>query len=152
MSRGISLRDVKVIYKKFDGRADRFHKDGQQPNFSIVINEEDIGYLRDDLKLNVKTKVNSDGDTFSYLKVTVGKYGNIYCKTAADGIRKLDPSEYAALDNMIFNRVDIQIIPHEYTTPMGSGFSAYLGEMFIEERQHSDLYSDWMNPDNEVPF
>ena len=54
MSRTITIKDARLIYKNFSGAPDAFNRNGVQPNFSVVIPEEDVGYYCDDLLLNVK--------------------------------------------------------------------------------------------------
>ena len=56
MAAPIVMRNAELIYKNFAGAPDKFNKNGQMPNFSVIIPEEDVGYFRDELKLNVKKR------------------------------------------------------------------------------------------------
>ena len=48
MSRTITIKDARLIYKNFSGAPDAFNRNGVQPNFSVIIPEEDVGYFRDE--------------------------------------------------------------------------------------------------------
>lgn len=143
-----NIRDAKIIFRNFAGAPDRFNKNGQAPNFSVVIPEEDVGYFRDDLGFSVKQRVTQDGDVFYHLKVKVGKYASIYIKDEDDVVRQIpnNPADLACLDNMFFAACDISIVPNDYDAGGRTGRSAYLSEMFARKGERSELYREWMTP------
>ena len=94
MAAPIVMRNAKLIYKNFAGAPDKFNKNGQMPNFSVIIPEEDVGYYRDELKLNVKKRISRDGNEFYYLKIKVGKYAAIYVRDENGMMNEFQPEMY----------------------------------------------------------
>ena len=146
MSRTITIKDARLIYKNFSGAPDTFNRNGVQPNFSVVIPEEDVGYYRDDLLLNVKERITKEGDVFHYLRIKVGKYAEIYLGDDATNLSMLEPDEYSMLDGIRLSKCDLSISPSSYTSGRKSGTTVYLSEMFAFKEAKSDLYREWMNP------
>ena len=146
MSRTITIKDARLIYKNFSGAPDAFNRNGVQPNFSVVIPEEDVGYFRDDLLLNVKERITKEGDVFHYLRIKVGKYACIYLGDDGTNLSMLEPDEYPMLDGIRLSKCDLSISPSSYTSGGKSGTTVYLSEMFAFKEAKSDLYREWMNP------
>ena len=146
MNRTITIKDARLIYKNFSGSPDAFNRNGVQPNFSVVIPEEDVGYFRDDLMLNVKERVTKEGDVFHYLRIKVGKYACIYLGDDVGALSLLEPDEYPKLDEIRLSKCDLSISPSSYTSGGKSGTTVYLSEMFALKEAKSDLYRGWMNP------
>ena len=146
MSRTITIKDARLIYKNFSGAPDAFNRNGVQPNFSVIIPEEDVGYFRDDLMLNVKERVTKEGDVFHYLRIKVGKYACIYLGDDGTNLSLLEPDEYPMLDGIRLSKCDLSISPSSYTSGGKSGTTVYLSEMFAFKEAKSDLYREWMNP------
>ena len=146
MSRTITIKDARLIYKNFSGAPDAFNRNGVQPNFSVVIPEEDVGYFRDDLMLNVKERVTKEGDVFHYLRIKVGKYAEIYLGDDGTNLSMLEPDEYPMLDQIRLSKCDLSISPSSYTSGGKTGTTVYLSEMFAFKEAKSDLYREWMNP------
>ena len=146
MSRTITIKDARLIYKNFSGAPDAFNRNGVQPNFSVVIPEEDVGYYRDDLLLNVKERITKEGDVFHYLRIKVGKYAEIYLGDDGTNLSPLDPSEYPMLDQIRLSKCDLSISPSSYTSGGKTGTTVYLSEMFAFKEAKSELYREWMAP------
>ena len=146
MSRTITIKDARLIYKNFSGAPDAFNRNGVQPNFSVVIPEADVGYYRDDLMLNVKERITKEGDVFHYLRIKVGKYASIYLGDDGTNLSLLEPDEYSMLDGIRLSKCDLSISPSSYTSGGKSGTTVYLSEMFAFKEAKSDLYREWMNP------
>ena len=146
MSRAITIKDARLIYKNFSGAPDAFNRNGVQPNFSVVIPEEDVGYYRDDLMLNVKERITKEGDVFHYLRIKVGKYACIYLGDDGTNLSLLEPDEYPILDQIRLSKCDLSISPSSYTSGGKTGTTVYLSEMFAFKEAKSDLYREWMNP------
>ena len=146
MSRTITIKDARLIYKNFSGAPDAFNRNGVQPNFSVIIPEEDVGYYRDDLLLNVKERITKEGDVFHYLRIKVGKYACIYLGDDATNLSMLEPDEYPMLDQIRLSKCDLSISPSSYTSGGKSGTTVYLSEMFAFKEAKSDLYREWMKP------
>ena len=151
MAAPIVMKNAKLIYKNFAGAPDKFNKNGQMPNFSVIIPEEDVGYYRDELKLNVKKRISRDGNEFYYLKIKVGKYAAIYVRDENGMMNEFQPEMYPELDNMYFTECDISFVTRTWTNGITTGESVYLSEMFAKKGDRSSLYREWMTgPEDET--
>lgn len=150
MARTYALHDARIIFRNFAGAPDKFNRNGQIPNFSVIIPEEEVGYWKDDLQFNVKSRTNADGELYYYLKVKVGKYAAVYIKDEDGVMHQIpnDPESLAALDSMLFQTCDISIAPNDYDNGTIRGRSAYLSELFAQKGERSELYREWMQPDS----
>ena len=146
MSRTITIKDARLIYKNFSGAPDAFNRNGVQPNFSVVIPEEDVGYYRDDLLLNVKERITKEGDVFHYLRIKVGKYAEIYLGDDGTNLSPLNPSEYPMLDQIRLSKCDLSISPSSYTIGGKTGTTVYLSKMFAFKEAKSEQHREWMAP------
>ncbi len=144
-----NIKNAKVFFTNFSG-TDRFNKNGVMPNFAVFIPEEEVGYYRDDLGLDVKER-NNDRGTFYYLKIKVGRYADIYIRDANGAISKVSSApedrELDALDNMRFATLDFSFTIKDWDAAGRTGRCCYLKEFFATEFPHSDLYREWMAPD-----
>lgn len=150
MAYAYPVKNAKLRYCNFSGAPDKFNKKGQIPNFCVIIPEEDVGYFRDDIGFNVKTRVTDNG-TYHYLKINIGRYADIYLRDANGEMHKLSPlvedGQIQILDNTKFDKVDLMITPRNWDMGDRHGCSAYLKELFASEIGHSELYQEWMNQD-----
>lgn len=146
MSRTITIKDARLIYKNFSGAPDAFNRNGVQPNFSVVIPEEDVGYYRDDLLLNVKERITKDGNVFHYLRVKVGKYADIYLRDEDGTLALVEPEQYPMLDQLRLSKCDLSVSSREYSAGGRSGTTVYLAELFACKESKSELYREWMAP------
>ena len=145
------IRNARLFFHNWSGSPDRYNKKGQMPNIAVIIPEEDVGYFKDDLGFDVKTKALEDGGYFYFLKVKVGKYADVYVRDADSMMHKIsaDPemNELGNLAGMRFNKIDMSIVARDWDNGDKRGRSAYLKEFFGEEAPHSDMYREWINPD-----
>ena len=146
MSRTITIKDARLIYKNFSGAPDAFNRNGVQPNFSVVIPEEDVGYYRDDLQLNVKERITKDGNVFHYLRVKVGKYADIYLRDEDGTLALVEPEQYPMLDQIRLSKCDLSVSSREYSAGGRNGATVYLAELFACKESKSELYREWMAP------
>ena len=146
MSRTITIKDARLIYKNFSGAPDAFNRNGVQQNFSVVIPEEDVGYYRDDLQLNVKERITKDGNVFHYLRVKVGKYADIYLRDEDGTLALVEPEQYPMLDQIRLSKCDLSVSSREYSAGGRNGTTVYLAELFACKESKSDLYREWMAP------
>ena len=146
MSRTITIKDARLIYKNFSGAPDAFNRNGVQPNFSVVIPEEDVGYYRDDLQLNVKERITKDGNVFHYLRVKVGKYADIYLRDEDGTLALVEPEQYPMLDQLRLSKCDLSVSSREYSAGGRNGTMVYLAELFACKESKSELYREWMAP------
>lgn len=128
--RGIlQIDDAHIIYRNFEGRGDKFNREGDR-NFAVVIPDEDLANELVDLGWNVKIKPpREDGDDpFMFLPVKVkfnGRGPNVYLVTG-DHQNRLDEESIGCLDNVDIIRVDLDIRPYDWDVNGKTGRTAYL--------------------------
>ena len=128
--RGIlQIDDAHIIYRNFEGRGDKFNREGDR-NFAVVIPDEDLANELVDLGWNVKIKPpREDGDDpFMFLPVKVkfnGRGLNVYLVTG-DHQNRLDEETIGCLDNVDILRVDLDVRPYDWDVNGKTGRTAYL--------------------------
>lgn len=129
--RGIlQIDDARVVYRNFEGRGDKFNREGDR-NFAVVIPDQEIADVLVSEGWNVKVKPprDEDDDPFMFLPVKVkfnDRGPNAYLQTGAR-MNRLDEDSIACLDNIDIASVDLDIRPYDWTLSDGkSGRSAYL--------------------------
>lgn len=146
----VEINDAKIIFRNFEGRADKFNHAGNR-NFAVVIpnreladklindtNEHDVGW-------NVKIREAGDDyeDDFMYLPVKV-RFNNrgpaVYLENAATGRRtKLNEDTIALLDNVDILSVDLDIRPYDDVVNGKPFRAAYLQAILV--RQNVDRFA-----------
>lgn len=118
----VEINDARIIFRNFEGRADKFNHEGNR-NFAVVIpNKELADALVEDTNeygvgWNVKVREarEEDEDDFRYLPIKV-KFNNrgpaIYLETAGR-LNKLDEESVGLLDNIDISSVDMDIRPYD---------------------------------------
>lgn len=118
----VEINDARIIFRNFEGRADKFNHEGNR-NFAVVIpNQELADELVNDVNeygvgWNVKVReAREEGeDDFRYLPVKV-KFNNrgpaIYLETAGR-LNRLDEESVGLLDNIDIASVDMDIRPYD---------------------------------------
>ena len=118
----VEINDARIIFRNFEGRADKFNHEGNR-NFAVVIPNQE---LADDLmndtneygvgwNVKVREARDADEDDFRYLPVKV-KFNNrgpaVYLETAGR-LNKLDEESIGLLDNIDISSVDMDIRPYD---------------------------------------
>ena len=147
----IQINDARIIFRNFEGRGDKFNREGDR-NFSVVIPTQEMAdALMNDTNeygagWNVKVKPpREDGDEpFMHMavKVKFTAFGpNVYLKSGdADAVR-LDESNIDVLDNIDIASVDLDIRAYDDEIN-GRGFrSAYLQSIYVVQDFHSDRFA-----------
>lgn len=147
----IQINDARIIFRNFEGRGDKFNREGDR-NFSVVIPTQEIAdALMNDTNeygvgWNVKVKPpREDGeDPFIHMgvKVKFTAFGpNVYLKSGdADAVR-LDESNIDCLDNIDIASVDLDIRAYDDEIN-GRGFrSAYLQSIYVVQDFQSDRFA-----------
>lgn len=154
----LEINDARIIWKNFEGRGDRFNKQGDR-NFHLVIpDQETCEALQNDRNQfgdgwNVKIKPAQDeGDTpFMHMMVKVkfnGRGPNIYLVSGNKQVQ-LNEDTVKCLDNIDILSVDMDIRPYDDKMPNGQTFrSAYLSAMRVYQRvdrfaKDEDGYMDY---------
>lgn len=135
--RGIlQIDDARIIWRNFEGRGDKFNRDGDR-NFAVVIDNEEIRDQLLDDGWNVKTKGprDVDDDPFMTLKVKVsygdnGRGPKVFLKSG-DKVVRLDEDSIGMIDNIDIASVDLDIRPYDWEVNGKTGRTAYLQSIHV---------------------
>ena len=139
----LEINDARIIWPNFEGRGDRFNKQGDR-NFTLVIPDQEIAnaLMNDKSKYgdgwNVKIKRRDDGDApFMNMKVKLsfnGRGPNIYLVSGNKQVQ-LNEDTVKCLDYIDIVSCDMDIRPFDGEMPNGQTFrTAYLSAMRVYQR------------------
>lgn len=140
----LEINDARIIWPNFEGRGDRFNKQGDR-NFTLVIPDQEIAeaLMNDKSKYgdgwNVKIKpARDDGEKpFMNMKVKVqfnGRGPNIYLVSGNKQVA-LNEDTVKCLDYIDIISCDMDIRPYDGEMPNGQTFrTAYLSAMRVHQR------------------
>lgn len=151
--RGIlQIDDARIIYRNFEGRGDKFNREGDK-NFAVVIPDKEIAdrLIEDGWNVKVRAPREEGDDPFMFLPVKVkfnDRGPNVYLVTG-NSRNKLDEEIVGMLDNVDIESVDLDIRPYDWDINGKTGRSAYLQSMQVVQKV--DRFADrWA--DSEAPF
>ena len=140
----LEINEARILWPNFEGRGDRFNKQGDR-NFHLIIPDQEIAdaMLSDKNQYgdswNVKIKPpRGDGDApFMHMQVKVkfnGRGPNVYLVSGNKQIR-LNEDTIKCLDDIDILYADMDIRPYDDVMPSGQSFrSAYLSAMRVYQR------------------
>ena len=133
----LQIDDARIIFKNFEGRGDKFNREGDR-NFSLLIEDPDTADALADRGWNVKIKPGRDEDEEPFMrlpvKVKFTEYGpNVYLRTG-DRVNKLDEESIGCLDNIDMASVSMDIRPYDWEVNGRTGRTAYLQSMEVVQR------------------
>ena len=133
----LQIDDAKLIFKNFEGRGDKFNREGDR-NFSILIEDTNTADALVREGWNVKIKPGRDEDEGPFMrlpvKVKFTDYGpNVYLVTG-DRRNELDEESISCLDNIDIESVDLDIRPYDWEVNGRTGRTAYLQSMQVVQR------------------
>ena len=133
----LQIDDAKIIFKNFEGRGDKFNREGDR-NFSLLIEDPDTADALVKEGWNVKIKPGRDEDEEPFMRLPVKikftDYGpNVYLRTG-DRVNKLDEESIGCLDNIDIDSVDMDIRPYDWEVNGRTGRTAYLQSMEVVQR------------------
>lgn len=133
----LQIDDARIIYKNFEGRGEKFNREGDR-NFSLLIEDENTANALIKEGWNVKIKPGrEEGDNpFMRLpvKVKFTDYGpNVYLVTG-NRRNELDEESIGCLDNIEIESVDMDIRPYDWEVNGRTGRTAYLQSMEVVQR------------------
>lgn len=133
----LQIDDARIIFKNFEGRGDKFNREGDR-NFSLLIEDPDTADALADRGWNVKIKPGRDEDEEPFMrlpvKVKFTEYGpNVYLRTG-DRVNKLDEESIGCLDNIDIASVSMDIRPYDWEVNGRTGRTAYLQSMEVVQR------------------
>lgn len=151
----LEINEARILWPNFEGRGDRFNKQGDR-NFHLVIPDQEIAdALMNDKNQygngwNVKIKQREDGEApFMHMMVKVkfnGRGPNVYLVSGNRQVR-LNEDTIKCLDDIDIMSVDLDVRPYDDKMPNGQSFrSAYLSAMRVYQRvdrfANDDAYMD----------
>ena len=133
----LQIDDARIIFKNFEGRGDKFNREGDR-NFSLLIEDPDTADALADKGWNVKIKPGRDEDEEPFMrlpvKVKFTEYDpNVYLRTG-DRVNKLDEESIGCLDNIDIESVSMDIRPYDWEVNGRTGRTAYLQSMEVVQR------------------
>lgn len=139
----LEINDARIIWPNFEGRGDRFNKQGDR-NFTLVIPDQEIAdaLMNNKSKYgdgwNVKIKKRDDDEKpFMNLKVKVsfnGRGPNIYLVSGNKQVQ-LNEDTVKCLDYIDIISCDMDIRPFDGEMPNGQTFrTAYLSALRVHQR------------------
>lgn len=146
--RGILQIDhARIIWRNFEGRGDKFNREGDR-NFALIIPTEEMANQLIDEGWNVRIKdPREEGDIpFMYLPVKV-KFNDrgpgIYL-TSGRAKNRLDEETCGLLDHIDIMDVNLDIRPYDWEVNGKQGRSAYLQsiEVFQEVDRFAEMYAE----------
>lgn len=152
----LQIDDAKIIFKNFEGRGDKFNREGDR-NFSLLIEDPDTADALIKEGWNVRIKEGRDPDDGPFMrlpvKVKFTDYGpNVYLITG-DRRNELDEESIACLDNIDIESVDMDLRPYDWEVNGRTGRTAYLQSMQVIQRidRFAARYAS-MHEDEKLPF
>lgn len=149
--RGIlEINDARIIYRNFEGRGDKYNREGDR-NFAVVIPNQEIADELIEAGWNVKIKPPRDEDEspFMFLPVKIkfnGRGPQVYLRTG-NRLNRLDEESVGTLDQVDIRSVDLDLRPYQWDVNGKTGITAYL--QAIEVTQEIDRFAA---RDEETPF
>jgi hypothetical protein len=151
----LEINEARILWPNFEGRGDRFNKQGDR-NFHLVIPDQEIAeaLMNDKNQFgngwNVKIKQREDGEApFMHMMVKVkfnGRGPNVYLVSGNRQVR-LNEDTIKCLDDIDILYCDMDVRPYDDKMPNGQSFrSAYLSAMRVYQRvdrfANDDAYMD----------
>lgn len=133
----LQIDDARIIFKNFEGRGDKFNREGDR-NFSLLIEDENTAnaLIKEGWNVKIKPGREDDDDPFMRLpvKVKFTDYGpNVYLVTG-NRRNELDEESIGCLDNIDIESVDMDIRPYDWEVNGRTGRTAYLQSMEVVQR------------------
>ena len=161
-NRILQVDGARITFRNFEGRKDKYNKEGDR-NFALIIDDEEIkDALVNDLNefgvgFNVKIKPpREEGQRpFMYLPVAVkfNDYGPDIYLICGNKRTQLDEASVGCLDRAAIVNVDMDIRVYDDEGTYGPFRKAYLQKMYvtIEEDRFASRYGD-TDEDGQLPF
>lgn len=133
VNKNIEIRNAKLKYKNFSGRATDFDPKGTR-TFNVVLDEEIAHELKAD-GWNVKERTpKEEGMPVTYdmrVKIRYDNYPPVIAQVTSNGKKILKEEEIGMLDWAETTNIDLIIRPYNWENSTGSGVTAYLKTMVV---------------------
>ena len=136
----LQIRDARITHRNFEGRGDKYNREGDR-NFSLIIPDQEIAEaLQNDVNrygvgwnVKIRDPREEGGDPFMFLKVKVkfNDRGPVVYLNTNGRVTKLDEEAIACLDYMDISHVDLNIRPYDDEMRGVPYRSAYLQSMEV---------------------
>jgi len=141
----VTIENATIMFENFSGRQTDYNPAGMR-NFCVVIPKEDEDAVRS-MGYNLKTRVNDEGDSFSYLKVNVSyRFEAPRVELIVDNKKRVSITEddISQLDGTDFENIDLSFTGSDWEKAGRSGTSAYLDSLYalVKEDYLDSKYSD----------
>ncbi len=151
----LRIDDARIMYPNFEGRGDKFNREGDR-NFLLIIPTEEMAQALTERGWNVRIKDRRDegGDLYMTLKVKVkfNDRGPIVFLNTNGKATRLDEESIGCLDHIEIEQIDMDIRPYDWELPSGSsGRTAYLQGMDVMQRLDR-FAARYANYENEEPL
>ena len=154
----LQIDDARIIFKNFEGRGDKFNREGDR-NFSLLIEDENTAnaLIKEGWNVKIKPGREEGDDPFMRLpvKVKFTDYGpNVYLVTG-NRRNELDEESIGCLDNIEIESVDMDIRPYDWEVNGRTGRTAYLQSMEVVQRidRFAAIYSgNDIDGESKLPF
>lgn len=148
----LQIDHARIIWRNFEGRGDKFNREGDR-NFALIIPTEEMANELIEEGWNVRIKPpREEGDIpFMYLPVKV-KFNDrgpgIYL-TSGRAKNRLDEETCGLLDHIDIMDVNLDIRPYDWEVNGKTGRSAYLQsiEVFQEVDRFAEMYAEEEYPE-----
>lgn len=138
----LQIDDARLTFKNFEGRADKFNREGDR-NFAVIIPDQELcDLLLNDtneygaawnIKIKAPREEGDDPRMTMKVKVKFTDFGpNVYLKSGNNTI-KLDAESIACLDNIYMEKVDLDIRPYDDMVNGKPFRAAYLHSMHVTQ-------------------
>lgn len=140
--RGIlQIDDCKIIYRNFEGRGDKFNREGDR-NFAVIIPDEELAdrLTQDGWNVKIKAPRDDQDSPFMYLPVKIKFNGRGPACYLVTGNRsnRLDEDAVGIIDDIDILSVNLDIRPYDWEVNGKTGRTAYLQS--IEVIQNIDRF------------
>lgn len=149
----LEIEDARIIYRNFEGRGDKFNREGDR-NFAVIIPNEEIKNQLVEAGWNVTIKApREEGEEpFMFLKVKVkfnARGPAAYVISGNSTPKRLNEETIGMLDEIDIASVNMDLRPYDWEINGKTGRTAYL--QAIEVIQNIDRFGAQYAAD-ELPF
>lgn len=143
----VQIDDARIIWRNFEGRGDKYNREGDR-NFAVVIPNQEMADLLIEDGWNVRIKdAREEGDApFMYLpvKVKFNDRGPGVYLTSGRAKNRLSEETCGLLDHIDIMDVNLDIRPYDWEVNGKQGRSAYLQsiEVFQEVDRFAEMYAE----------
>ena len=133
----IQIDDARIVFRNFEGRGDKFNREGDR-NFSLrIYDPEDADALKE-RGWNVRIKDGRDEDDGPFMRLPVkvkfnDRGPNVYLISGERRL-KLDEESIGMLDSIDIQSIDMDIRPYDWEVNGRTGRTAYLESMEVVQQ------------------